>query len=57
VCVNAGVITGRDPDSVRGSDLSFYSFPTMPKGRVPLGAPDVPPELVVEVLSQHDRWP
>lgn len=54
--MGSGVITGRNPDSVRGPDLSFYSYDRLPRG--PLGhdyGPKVP-ELVVEVLSFDDRW-
>lgn len=54
---DAGVITQRDPDTVRGPDVAFYSFARMPAESVPVGYPDAPPEIVVEVLSPHDRWP
>jgi Uma2 family endonuclease len=54
---DAGVVTERGPDSVRGPDVSFYSYARIPKGALPTGYPDVPPDLVVEVLSPHDRWP
>lgn len=54
---DAGVITERTPDSVRGPDVSFFSFARMPKGTPPTGYAVVAPDLVVEVLSPHDRWP
>jgi Uma2 family endonuclease len=54
---DAGTVTERDPDSVRGPDVSFYSYAKLPKGPLPEGYPTVPPDLVVEVLSPHDRWP
>jgi Uma2 family endonuclease len=57
LCNDSGVITTRDPDSVRGADVSFYSYRRLPKGEVPVLYPDVPPELVVEVRSAGDRWP
>jgi Uma2 family endonuclease len=57
VLCNAGVITERSPDTVRGADVSFYSFARVPKGRLPDGYLEVPPDLVVEVLSPSDRWP
>jgi hypothetical protein len=50
------VITERGPDSVRGPDVSFYSYAKVPKDQPPEGYPDVPPDLDVEVLSPHDRW-
>jgi Uma2 family endonuclease len=54
---DTGVITERDPDTVRGADVSFYSFARVPKGPLPDHYRDVPPDLVVEVLSPNDRWP
>lgn len=54
---DTGVITQRGPDTVRGADVSFYSFARVPKGPLPDRYLDVPPELVVEVLSPSDRWP
>ncbi len=53
---DSGVITERDPDSVRGADISYYSFQRLPKGALPQGYLDVVPELVFEVLSVTDRW-
>ena len=43
----------RDPDSVFGPDIAFLSisrFPTPPEGYL-----EIPPDLVVEVLSPDDR--
>ncbi|HUY88474.1 MAG TPA: Uma2 family endonuclease [Pirellulales bacterium] len=54
---DAGVITERGPDTVRGADVAFYSFARLPKTSVPAGYPGVAPELVFEVLSPSDRWP
>jgi Uma2 family endonuclease len=54
---DAGVITERGPDSVRGPDIAYFSYAKLPKGPVPEGYPDVPPDLVLEVLSPNDRWP
>ena len=54
---DSGTVTERGPDSVRGPDVSFYSYAKLPKGPLPDGYPAVPPDLVVEVLSPHDRWP
>jgi Uma2 family endonuclease len=55
---DAGVITERQPDSVRGADVAFYSYHRAPRGsfRVsPYG--HSPPEIVFEILSENDRWP
>lgn len=54
---DSGVITERGPDTVRGPDVSFYSFARIPKGTEPVGYPSAPPELVFEVRSPGDRWP
>jgi len=54
---DAGVITERGPDSVRGPDISFYRYERLPKEARPEGYPGVPPDLVLEVLSPDDRWP
>lgn len=52
---DAGVITQRDPDTVRGPDLAFFSYERLPKEQVPIGYPTVAPDLVFEVLSPTDR--
>jgi Uma2 family endonuclease len=54
---NAGVVTQRGPDTVRGPDLSFYRYETLPRGALPRGYPVVPPDAVFEVISPDDRWP
>jgi Uma2 family endonuclease len=54
---DAGVITERGPDTVRGADISFYGFARVPKGPLPDGYLETPPDLVVEVVSPTDRWP
>jgi Uma2 family endonuclease len=53
---DTGVITTRDPDSVRGPDVAFFSFQRLPRGPLPEKYPDVAPEVVFEVLSPDDRW-
>lgn len=54
---NSGVITERDPDTVRGPDFSYYSFARMPRGKAPVGYPSVAPEVVFEVHSPNESWP
>lgn len=56
VCNDGGVRTQRGPDTVRGPDLSFYSFARVPPGPMPRGYLSVVPELVFEVRSPTDRW-
>lgn len=54
---DSGVITERDPDTLRGADVAFYSFAKVPRGSFPkTGYVDVPPDLVIEVRSPDDRW-
>lgn len=53
---DSGVRTERGPDTVRGPDLSYYSFARVPPGPLPGGYLDVVPELVFEVRSPTDRW-
>lgn len=50
-----GVITERRPDSVRGPDVSFWSFQRLPADVHPDVYPEVAPDLVVEVLSPGER--
>jgi Uma2 family endonuclease len=53
VVVESGVVLDRDPDTVRGPDVSFYSL-----GRHPQPPEDyfeIPPDLAAEVLSPDDR--
>ena len=54
---DTGIITRRQPDTVRGADVAFYSFARLPNGPLPEGYFGVAPELVFEVRSPDDRWP
>src|SRR5262249_28420667 len=53
---DSGVITERDPDTVRGADVAFYSYQRVPPGPLPRRYLAVVPELVFEVRSPSDRW-
>ncbi len=53
---DSGVVTERNPDTVRGADVAYYSFQRVPKGPMPAGLVSVAPELVFEVFSPSDRW-
>jgi Uma2 family endonuclease len=57
VLVEAGYLLQREPDTVRGPDVSFISAARLPPERLPehfiAGAPD----LAIEILSPGDRWP
>ena len=48
-CNDTGFVTERDPDSVRGPDISYWA-----KGRlqeIPVGYLEIAPDMLVEVLS------
>ena len=49
-----GVVTERDPDSVRGADVAYFSYERLPKHVKPRVYPEVAPELVFEVMSPDD---
>jgi Uma2 family endonuclease len=53
ITTESGVVIERDPDTVFGPDVSFYSIARHPKR--PEGYFEIPPDLVVEVLSPDDR--
>jgi Uma2 family endonuclease len=58
MCVinDTGVVTKRDPDTVRGPDVFIIRRDRLPGGTIPAGNFPVAPELCVEVKSPHDRW-
>jgi Uma2 family endonuclease len=53
---DSGVITERDPDSLRGPDVGYYSYSRVPAGKIPDGYYDVVPEIAFEVMSPDDVW-
>lgn len=55
---DSGILTRRDPDSVRGADVAFYSFARLPADTAlpTRGYTGVAPDLVFEVRSYTDRW-
>ncbi len=53
---DSGVITERDPDTLRGADVAYYSFQRLPKGPLPRDSyVTAVPDLIFEVLSPSDR--
>jgi len=54
---DSGIVTERNPDTVRGADVAYYSYARVPKGPVPTGYFTIAPEVAFEVLSPDDRWP
>ena len=57
LCNDAGVITERGPDTVRGADVAFYSYAKLPPGPLAKSYGPEVPDLVIEVRSKSDRWP
>lgn len=53
---DSGVLTGRDPDTMRGPDVYFIRHERLPGGNLPERWIEVPPDLAVEVFSPSDRW-
>ena len=50
-----GIITHRNPDTVRGADVVYISHERLAQAQAQ-GYLNVPPELVVEVVSPNDGW-
>jgi Uma2 family endonuclease len=51
---DAGFITQRDPDTVRGADVAFWSKERL--SEAPTGYIEVLPDLAVEVVSPDDHF-
>jgi Uma2 family endonuclease len=56
VANRSGIITKRDPDTVRGGDVWFISYQKLLKGPLPQQYLEIVPEILVEVKSTFDRW-
>jgi Uma2 family endonuclease len=52
---DSAVVTERNPDTVRGADLCFYTHARWPRAQVGDKLPPVPPDLAVEVVSPGNR--
>ncbi|HEX9895616.1 MAG TPA: Uma2 family endonuclease [Gemmatimonadales bacterium] len=55
VLEESGYVLRRDPDTVRGPDISFIAASRLPPGVVPVGFIPDAPDLAVEILSAPDR--
>lgn len=53
---DSGIVTERDPDTVRGGDVWFVSYKKVPPGPLPQSYVNVVPDLVFELNSPTDRW-
>jgi Uma2 family endonuclease len=54
VAVEAGYILAREPDTVRGPDVSYVRPDRIPSGGVPQGFWNIAPDLAVEVVSPRE---
>jgi Uma2 family endonuclease len=52
---DSAVLTERDPDTVRGPDVCFYTHARWPRSQLGKGLPPVPPDVAVEVYSPGNR--
>ncbi|HVA23529.1 MAG TPA: Uma2 family endonuclease [Chloroflexota bacterium] len=56
VACDAGVILERDPDTVRGPDVSFVRKGRISAEQARRGFVELAPDLAVEVKSPNDTW-
>jgi Uma2 family endonuclease len=57
VTVESGLVTERDPDTVRGPDVAFWSAERLPLDQPePTCYPEVAADLCVEILSPDPRF-
>jgi Uma2 family endonuclease len=52
---DAAVVTERDPDTLRGADVCFYTDERWPRSEVGDRLPPMPPSAVIEVYSASNR--
>jgi len=53
---DSGILTERDPDTLRGADVAFFASGQLIDGKLPRGASALVPVLAVEVLSPSNSW-
>jgi Uma2 family endonuclease len=53
---DSGIVTGKNPDSVRGVDLALFLDPAWQQGASPEGYTDQAADLIVEVRSPSQSW-
>jgi Uma2 family endonuclease len=51
---DTGFVSERDPDTVRGPDVAFWTRERL--AEIPEGYIEIPPDLVVEVVSPSDHY-
>ncbi len=57
VLVEAGYVLGKEPDTVRGPDVSFISGTRLAPDQIPDRFISGAPDLAIEILSTSSRWP
>lgn len=55
VVIETGVRTEHHPDTVRGPDVSYWSFKRLPRAQTIASYPQVPADLCVEVRSPSNK--
>lgn len=53
---DSGILTERDPDTLRGADVAFFAAGQLIDGKLPRGQSALVPVLAVEVLSPSNSW-
>ena len=53
---DSGVVTERDPDTVRGADVCYYRAERLPADLPRDRYLEIVPDLVAEIRSPSDRW-
>ncbi len=56
ILIGVGLITRRNPDSVRAPDIAYYYHNQWPRGLLTDAYCEFAPELIIEIRSWKDRW-
>jgi hypothetical protein len=55
-CYDSFVRTRKDPDTLRGTDICYFTYERVPKGEFPEGLLPIVPDMAIEVRSPSERW-
>ena len=53
---DSGILTERDPDTLRGADVAFFATSQLADGKLPRGQTKLVPVLCAEVLPPPNSW-
>jgi Uma2 family endonuclease len=53
---DSGLIVGREPDTVRGAEVVYFSYERLPREITPTSFTTVPPDLVAEIVGHRQGW-